>query len=486
MAGEALRVLVVEDDESDAEWLVRELRRGGFEPNARRVASGPDLRAALDDGTWDLVICDWVLPGFSARDAIQILEEHHFAGAILVVSGSMGEEQVVDAMRSGAHDYVLKGNLSRLVPATRRELREARVRRAVRVADDALRRQALIFENMSDAVMVTDLEGLVIDVNPAAERMSGVEKAALIGHRAEFLGAPGREDELRATIAAALAEDDRFAGVLPFRRGDGSEGYAELAVVPLRDADGELLGGIGVARDISERVATEERLRETIDELQRTVEQRRQLLSLLVAAQEEERLRIAAEIHDDPVQQLYAAGLRLAMLQERLGNPQEREAADRIGTMIEATIGRLRRMLFELQPSSLETGGLGPALKEYVAYANREGTTEVILEDRLSAELSIEIRSIAYRAILEALSNVRRHARAITATVTIEDHRDGVRCTVVDDGHGFLMSDHVDAHRPGHLGLPAMRERVELAGGAFDISSAPGEGTTVTFRLPPS
>ncbi|MGZ5351835.1 MAG: PAS domain S-box protein [Actinomycetota bacterium] len=485
MAGEGLRVLLIEDNEEDADLLLRELRRGGFEPDGRRVATHEQLRAALEgDARWDLAICDWVLPGFSAPDAIRYLEDKRFAGPIVVVSGSMGEDNVVDAMRSGAHDYVLKHNLSRLLPVIRRELREARVRRAVRLAEDALRRQALIFENMSDAVVVADVDGVVIDVNPATERMTGYARDDLVGKQAAFFGAPGGEEDLREAIAVSLAEGGRFADVLPLRRSNASQGSVELVVVPLRDADGELLGSVGVSRDISERVQAEEQLRETIEQLRRTMDQRRQLLSRLVVAQEEERQRIAAEIHDDPVQQLYAAGLRLGMLQERTAADQDREALEQIQQMIGGTIDRLRRMLFELQPRSLDAEGLGAALREYAEYVNPESETRLVLDDRLTTDLSQEIRSVAYRVALEALSNVRRHARATVATVTLSDHDDGLLCTIADDGRGFLTSDRVDAYRPGHLGLPAMRERVELAGGSLEVASAPGEGTTVEFWLP--
>ncbi|MGZ8600375.1 MAG: ATP-binding protein, partial [Actinomycetota bacterium] len=306
----------------------------------------------------------------------------------------------------------------------------------------------------------------------------------LVGKQASFLGAPGGEEELRGAIAVSLAEDGRFADVLPLRRSDASEGSGELVVVPLRDADGELLGSVGVSRDISERVQAEEQLRETIEQLRRTMDQRRQLLSRLVVAQEEERQRIAAEIHDDPVQQLYAAGLRLGMLQERTAADQDREALEQIQQMIGGTIDRLRRMLFELQPRSLDAEGLGAALGEYAEYVNPESETKLVLDDRLTTDLSQEIRSVAYRVALEALSNVRRHARATVATVTLSDLDDGLLCTIADDGRGFLTSDRVDAYRPGHLGLPAMRERVELAGGSLEVASAPGEGTTVEFWLP--
>ena len=147
-------------------------------------------------------------------------------------------------------------------------------------------------------------------------------------------------------------------------------------------------------------------------------------------------------------------------------------------TLVEGTISRLRRMLFELQPRSLETEGLGAALGEYLAYANNESDTRFTLEDLLTLELSQDMRSVAYRVVLECLSNVRKHAEANLATVTIRDHEDGILCNIINDGRGFMV-DVASTYRHGHLGLPATRERVELAGGHPQITSTPGEGTAV-------
>ena len=253
--------------------------------------------------------------------------------------------------------------------------------------------------------------------------------------------------------------------------------------MPLRDARGDVLGAVGVNRDITERKQAEDKLRETIDQLRETDRTRRELLSRLISAQEEERLRIADEIHDDPVQQLFAATLRLGMLREKLTDPKQLEIHAKAATLVETTVSRLRRMLFELQPRSLETDGLAAALSEYFAYANNEGGTTFALRDRLTGALSQDMRTVAYRIVLESVSNVRKHAAATTATVTIEDHEDGIRCRVVDDGRGFMTVD-IAQYQPGHLGVPAMRERVEFAGGRFEINSTPGEGTTVEFWLP--
>ena len=480
-----LRVLIVDDSPEDAELLLRELARAGFDPVHRRLESEVELIDALQDAPWDVVVCDWVMPRLSAKRAIEVVNESAFEGVIIVVSGSMGEEHVVDAMRAGAHDYIVKDNLHRLVPALQRELREAEVRRAARRGEQELRRQALIVENIHDGIITFDLEDRIVAMNPAAEELTGYTTEEVLGHQPEFLGGgdAGQEATLRRAIAEGMEREGRFFGEVTINRKDGTQRVSELVVVPLRDERGDVLGSVGVNRDITERKQAEDKLRDTIDQLRETDRTRRHLLSRLISAQEEERLRMAGEIHDDPVQQLFAASIRLGMLGEQLTDPKHLEIHSKAQTLVDTTISRLRRMLFELQPRSLETEGLGAALGEYIAYANDEGETRFSLEDRLTETLSQDMRTVAYRIVLEGLSNVRKHAAATIVKVTIQGHEDGVLCTVIDDGRGFMLVDMAE-YQPGHLGVPAMRERVELAGGRFEIRSAPGEGTTVEFWLP--
>lgn len=124
-----LRVLLVEDSEDDAVLIVRELERGGFDVTLRRVDSAGAMRAALDAERWHLVISDYTMPGFSGSEALKIFRERGLEAPFIFVSGTLGEDAAVAALKSGAQDYVLKGNLKRLVPAVRRELREVEKRR---------------------------------------------------------------------------------------------------------------------------------------------------------------------------------------------------------------------------------------------------------------------------------------------------------------------------------------------------------------------
>lgn len=152
-----LRVLIVEDSEDDALLVVRELRRGGYAPTFARVDTPQAMRAALDRQTWDAVIADYSMPHFSAPAALALLQEHGLDIPFLIVSGTIGEETAVAAMRAGAHDYLMKDRLARLVPAIRRELQEAANRREHRRAEEE-RAQLLAREQAARADAETALE----------------------------------------------------------------------------------------------------------------------------------------------------------------------------------------------------------------------------------------------------------------------------------------------------------------------------------------
>jgi diguanylate cyclase (GGDEF)-like protein len=138
----ALRVLIVEDSEDDALLIARELRKGGLAPEYRRVDTRAALQDALDDAAWDIVITDHNLPGFGSAAAIMQVRQAGYDLPIIIVSGSIGEDVAVAAMKSGAHDYIMKGNLSRLVPAVERELREAANRHRHRDAQEMIQHLA--------------------------------------------------------------------------------------------------------------------------------------------------------------------------------------------------------------------------------------------------------------------------------------------------------------------------------------------------------
>ncbi len=148
-----LRVLIVEDSEDDAKLLLRELKRGGYAVTSTRVDTAKDMKAALDKGEWDIVISDHQMPRFDSLAALKLVREKDVDVPFIILSGTIGEDVAVEAMKAGAHDYVMKGQLARLLPAIKRELREAEVRRERRQAEDGEKRRTLDLEFLSRAAL---------------------------------------------------------------------------------------------------------------------------------------------------------------------------------------------------------------------------------------------------------------------------------------------------------------------------------------------
>ncbi|HXF57417.1 MAG TPA: ATP-binding protein [Actinomycetota bacterium] len=224
-------------------------------------------------------------------------------------------------------------------------------------------------------------------------------------------------------------------------------------------------------------------LRESLESLRRSNEQRRRLLERLVRAQEEERRRIAEDIHDDPIQAIAALGMRLELLHRKLGAGTSAEEFRKLQATVQEAIRRLRRMVFELRPRALDREGIGAALREQLEHQRQQDGLPYELDVRLTREPSPEVRTVLFRVAQEALANVRRHARASKVLVSVTDRDGGVLVWVRDDGVGFAGGERPES-APGHLGLSSMRERVELAGGWLRVMSGAGRGTTVEFWVP--
>lgn len=238
----------------------------------------------------------------------------------------------------------------------------------------------------------------------------------------------------------------------------------------------------GLMIDITDRKRAEEEVEQTLSLLRETDKKRRELLGRLVRAQEDERRRIAEDLHDDPIQQLTAAGIRLEMLaqsEETTG----KDAVLRIRKSVETTIGKLRSLMFDLRPPALDREGLPAALNQFLAETAKDAGFQFSLEDRMVTELAAEDRAILYRIAHEVITNVRKHANAERVSVLLESREDGVRLKISDNGVGFVPAE-VARPKPGHLGLASIRERAELRGGWCRVMSTPGEGTTVEVWLP--
>ncbi|MEA2646235.1 MAG: hypothetical protein QOE92_1318 [Chloroflexota bacterium] len=217
-------------------------------------------------------------------------------------------------------------------------------------------------------------------------------------------------------------------------------------------------------------------------ERKRGEKQRQLLLGRVVSAQEAERKTIAEDIHDDAVQVMTAANMRLELFRMALTDPGEVAAAAKLQEVISLAIGRLRNLLFELIPPDLDRHGLVAACKRHLAQFEGIAGPRWIVRNELDVEPSPQVQILLFRIFQEAVMNVRKHAEATRATVSLKSSDGGVLMSVSDHGVGFDASA-VDPVA-GHLGLAAMRERAEVAGGWWRLTSERGHGTQIATWVP--
>lgn len=284
-----------------------------------------------------------------------------------------------------------------------------------------------------------------------------------------------------AGLVENVVGSDRPASIVArWQRRDGQPIWVELRAAPVLDEDGEPLAFEGILRDVTEAVNARAERDRNFELLRRANEERSLLLSRLVHAQEEERRLIAQDLHDDSIQVLTALAMRLELLADTLDDPTVLSQLAEATRTARSVITGLRGLLFELDPPVLRRDGLAAALGEQLELIREQTGASVTLENTLTEEPPFETAASAYRIAQEALINARKHAKATQLKVTLNGDENGVTVHVVDNGRGFEMMP----ERLGHVGLVSMRERAEMAGGWWQIDSAPGRGTMVEFFLP--
>jgi len=268
--GKTLRVLHVEDSEQDTALLARHLKRAGYDLVLDRADTAESMKAALESREWDVILCDYSMPAFNALSALALLKEMKVDLPFIIISGTVGEAVAVEAMRAGAHDYLMKDNLVRLGPTIERELHEIENRRARRRAEEQLRGSQLytrlLMESNIDALMTTDPVGIITDVNQQMEILSGHSREELIGtpFKQQFTNPERAEEGIRSVL-----REGRVANYeLIVRSKDGDETVVSYNATTFNDQSGNLQGVFGAARDVTDRKRFEQELQEKNLELE--------------------------------------------------------------------------------------------------------------------------------------------------------------------------------------------------------------------------
>jgi len=257
-----IEILLVEDAESDALLLEAEIKRWNYAPLCQRVQTEAEFLAALQNRAWDAVICDYVLPQFSGPEALKLFRGLGLDIPFIVVSGVYGEEKAVAMMRAGANDYVMKSDLSRLVPALERELDAAQERRRRRRAEGAMQYLAAIVESSEDAIYGKTLDSMIASWNPAAERMFGYSAEEIIGHSTVALFPLNRRDELLDILACIRRGETVNLSDTERLHKSGQTIPVSVTISPIKNSTGEIIGASSIVRDLRRQKQAEQERRQ--------------------------------------------------------------------------------------------------------------------------------------------------------------------------------------------------------------------------------
>ncbi|MEW6244715.1 MAG: PAS domain S-box protein [Bacillota bacterium] len=345
-----------------------------------------------------------------------------------------------------------------------------------------------ITENASDMVFTTDTAGRFTFLNTATRDVLGYSPESLVGSFFSKVVTPQTWERTKAALKDARRRGEtnlslEWTGV----REDGTEVLLDVRLSSLKK-NGETAGLIGIARDITEKRRMQQEIARRNAELSYSLRRQSELqdyLALVTRAQEEERKRIARELHDTTVQALVAISRRLDLgAQEIHSNP--RSAKERIleaTELLDATLEELRRTTRDLRPPMLDDLGLLPALEWLIARFGKEAHVETeVLVDGTPCKLDPDAELTVFRVVQESLNNVLKHANASRVTVSLQYGRRMVTAIVKDDGAGF--GGIAEGRARGGLGLLGMQERAYLVGGQLTVKSKPGKGTEIRFTVP--
>ena len=495
-----IHLLIVEDSDDDALLLLRQFRRASIDVTSERVETADGLAAALHRQTPDVVICDYNMPAFSAHEALaQVRDTAALDVPFILVSGEVGEETAAALMRAGAHDFVLKDRLTRLVPAVERELREAADRRQRRAAQAALRdseeRFRLLAEHAQDIIFRyrRQPDPGIEYLSPAVTDIIGYQPDELYQDPTLLFSLVEPED--RDAFEASWRSADPDPLTVRWRRRDGGLAYMEQRAAAVRDPDGTVVAIEGILRDTTERV---------------TVEQERHRLEHQL--RQNERLdslgHLAGGVAHDFNNLLAVITGYCGMVADALADDDPcsadiegiRKAAER-----GASLTRQLLIFSRLEPSRPETVDLNQVVSETRDLLSRTLGEDIQVVTRLDPELRCVT---ADRSKMEqVLLNLVMNARAAMPsggrlTITTGNHEvaavggPAVCLDVTDVGTGMEPEVAQRAFEPFFttrpkgqgtgLGLATAYGAVTDAGGVIELDSELGRGTTVRVTLPAS
>ena len=497
--GKTLRVLHVEDSEQDMALISRHLKKAGCDVISDRVERAETMKTMLESREWDVILCDYSMPHFNALAALALVKEMKLDIPFIIISGTIGEEAAVEAMRAGAQDYLMKDSLARLAPSIERELQEAQNRRARRDAEEQLRLQSAALQAAANAVIITNRDGRIVWVNPAFTEHTGYSFDEARNKNPRLLKS-GKQDrafykEMWDTILAGQV----WHNTLVNRRKDGTLNSEDLTITPIRDANGTITHFVGIKQDITALVQALSEVEEKREELASMTQQLWQASKLATMGE------LSASIAHELNNPLATVGLRVEtlLLQLTEGDPNRRsleiitQEVDRMASLVDNLLQFSRRS--HRQVSTVDVREEISNSVEFVHYHLRTRKIEVVREFADSLATIQADRQQLRQLFLNLLTNAsdampHGGQLIVRAAPTRLEGGEAVLVEFADSGEGIAAENLEKIWEPFFttksegrgtgLGLAICRRIVEEHGGMIESESEIGKGTTFRALLP--
>lgn len=481
----SLHVLVLSADPPEAEMLGAWLT--GDRARLCTVGDAAGLRAALRDGPWDALLYLHGHTALTIPAAMKILDGQELDLPFIVIADPADEKAALRGMRAGAHDVVFRDRLDRLPPAMEREVREARQRADHRAALEMAHDGDARFRGLASSLpgMVFHLqqhaggEYRFLYVSEGCQALFGLKQHELLSSPRKFFEAFEAED--RRALETALSASATSGAALDWAgrlRGRGRGKWVDLRSTPHRGEEGAR-GGVswqGIATNITAIKETEAALRASREQLA-------ELSFHLEAAREQERERIARDIHDELGSLLVRLKIEANLMAGKLPAepPALREKARSIETLLDQAMGAASRVARELRPGILKEFGLPAAIESLAEdFSQHLGIAcRVHCDDDLEPDADTSLA--LFRIVQETLTNVAKHAHASLVVVRLTREKGSIALELRDNGRGISEADMV---KPKSFGLRGIRERVHSLAGEFSIASGEHGGTHVRLKVP--
>jgi PAS domain S-box-containing protein len=505
-----LRLLVVEDSEDDAELILREIKRGGYTIEFERVETRSDMQLALARSSWDIILSDYSMPHFSAMAALKALQDSGLDIPFLVISGTIGEETAVTALKSGAHDFLLKGKLARLIPAIERELRDAETRRS---RHEAELRYKLLVEQLPIIVYVNPLDKMssTTYVSPQIQTMLGYRPEEWLSDP-EFWQKRIHPDDREAVLTNVERSDltgTPFDMEYRMLARDGHVVWFQDQTILVRDTNGQALYWQGLKIDITKRKQAEDEILKLNAELERRVEERTKELERALRAKDEFLANMSHELRT-PLNAIL--GLSESLIELAAGPLNEKQ--HRYVGMISESGNHLLSLINDiLDLAKIEAGQIVLNINEVDLRLVCQASLRMINElahkknQQVTLEIEDEIGPVwaDERRLKQILVNLLSNAVKFTPEngklgleVQADSEEKRIMLTVWDNGIGISENDLTRLFRPfvqldsglarevtgTGLGLTLVAQMVRLHGGSVAVESQPGQGSRFTVILP--